>query len=123
MHTGFTALRNAMPMDSKASGAPLPVDAATRADVARMRALLADCRARFGAQPSNGGGPWLFGAFSLADCYFAPIVVRFRGYGVPLDGAVAAWTEAMWALPALAEWVAAGRAESETVPVDVLELP
>jgi len=118
MHSGFGALRNAMPMDSRASGAPLAVDAATRADVARMRALLADCRARFGA-----AGPWLFGEFSLADCYFAPIVLRFKGYGVPLEGAVAAWVEAMWALPALAEWVAAGRAERETVPVDVLELP
>ena len=118
MHTGFAALRNSMPMDSGASGAPLAVNAATRADVARMRALIGDCRSRFGA-----GGPWLFGAFSLADCYLAPIVLRFKGYGVPLEGSVAAWVEAMWALPALAEWVAAGRAERETVPVDVLELP
>ena len=118
MHTGFTALRNSMPMDSRAGGAGLAVNAATRTDVARMRALIGDCRARFGA-----AGPWLFGGFSLADCYLAPIVVRFKGYGVPLDGEVAAWVEAMWALPALAEWVAAGRAERETVPIDVLELP
>jgi glutathione S-transferase len=118
MHTGFPALRNSMPMDSRAGGAPLAVNAATRAEVARMRALISDCRARFGAD-----GPWLFGGFSIADCYLAPIVLRFKGYGVPLEGEVAAWVEAMWALPALAEWVAAGRAERETVPIDVLELP
>lgn len=118
MHSGFAALRNALPMDCGARGTGVPVNAAARADVARMRALIADCRARFGSS-----GPWLFGEFSLADCYLAPIVVRFKGYGVPLAGSVEAWVEAMWALPALVEWVAAGRAERETVPVDVLELP
>ena len=122
MHTGFTNLRNSMPMDSRASGAPLPVNAATRVDVARMREMIADCRTRFG-MAAAGDGPWLFGSFSIADCYLAPIVVRFKGYGVPLGGAVAAWVEAMWSLPELVEWVAAGRAERETVPVDVLELP
>lgn len=118
MHSGFVGLRSALPMDCRASGAPVPVNAAARSDVARMRELIGGCRSRFGAS-----GPWLFGAFSLADCYFAPIVVRFKGYGVPVDGAVAAWVEAMWALPALAEWVAAGRAEREVVPADVLRLP
>ena len=118
MHTGFVGLRSALPMDCRASGAAVPVDAAARADVARMRELIAGCRARFG-----GEGPWLFGRFSLADCYFAPIVVRFKGYGVPVDGAVAAWVEQVWALPALVEWVAAGRAEREVVPPDVLSLP
>jgi glutathione S-transferase len=118
MHSGFVGLRGALPMDCRASGAPVPVNAAARADVARMRELIAGCRGRFGA-----AGPWLFGEFSLADCYFAPIVVRFKGYGVPVDGAVAAWVEAIWALPALVEWVAAGRAEHEVVPSDVLRLP
>ncbi len=118
MHTGFNGLRGALPMDCRASGAPVPVNAAARADVARMRELIADCRARFG-----GGGPFLFGEVSLADCYFAPIVVRFKGYGVPVDGTVAAWVNTLWALPALAEWVAAGRAERETVPPDILSVP
>jgi glutathione S-transferase len=122
MHSGFAGLRRALPMDCRASGAPTPVDAAARADVARMRELIAGCRSRFGAR-SEAGGPWLFGEFSLADCYFAPIVVRFKGYGVPVDGAVAAWVGSMWALPALVEWVAAGRAEREVVPSDVLRLP
>ena len=118
MHTGFNGLRGALPMDCRAGGAAVPVNAAARADVTRMRDLIADCRARFG-----GGGPFLFGEFSLADCYFAPIVVRFKGYGVPVDRTVAAWVEAAWALPALVEWVAAGRAERETVPSDVLGVP
>ena len=118
MHTGFVGLRSALPMDCRASGASVPVSAAARADIARMRELIAGCRAGFG-----GGDRWLLGAFSLADCYFAPIVVRFKVYGVPVAGAVADWVEAMWALPALAEWVAAGRAEQEVVPPDVLSVP
>jgi len=118
MHSGFVGLRRALPMDCRASGAPLAVDEAVRADVARMRASIADCRARFGA-----GGPYLFGAFSLADCYLAPVVVRFKGYGVPVEGAVAAWMQTMWALSALVGWVAAGRAEHEQYPPDVLGLP
>ena len=107
-------------MDCRAGGAPVPVDEAARQDVARMRALLGECLAKHGA---GGGGPWLFGRFSLADCYFAPIVVRFKGYGVPVEGALAAWMDAMWAHPALAEWVAAGRAEAERVPPDILAVP
>jgi glutathione S-transferase len=120
MHSGFAGLRNALPMDCRASGASVLVNEAARDDVARMRALLGECLAKHGA---FGGGPWLFGAFSLADCYFAPIVVRFKGYGVPMAGAVAAWMDAMWAHPALVEWVDAGRAEAETVPPDVLAVP
>ena len=120
MHSGFVGLRRALPMDCRAGGAPVPVDEAARQDVARMRALLGGCLAKHGAE---GGGPWLFGRFSLADCYFAPIVVRFKGYGVPVEGALAAWMDAMWAHPALAEWVAAGRAEVERVPPDILAVP
>ena len=118
MHAGFAGLRGALPMDCRASGATVMVNAAARADIARMRELIADCRSRFGA-----GGPWLCGEFSLADCYFAPIVVRFKGYGVPMSRTVAEWVESVWALPALVEWVAAGRAEHETVPADILSLP
>lgn len=124
MHSGFADLRNALPMDCAASGAPVPVNEATRRDVARMRALLAACRADHGAKATGAeAGPFLFGRWSLADGYFAPIVLRFKGYGVPVDGAVAAWMDAMWSHPALAEWVAAGRAETEQVPVDVLAVP
>jgi len=122
MHSGFAGLRRALPMDCRASGAPTPVDEAARADVARMRALIADCRSRPGVHGADGG-PWLFGAFSIADCHLAPIAVRFTVYGVPLEGAVAEWVGTMWALPALAEWVAAGRAEAERVPPDILAVP
>lgn len=123
MHAGFTALRGALPMDCRASGAPVPVSEAARRDVARMRELLAGCRALGARAAGAEAGPYLFGRWSLADGYFAPIVVRFRGYGVPVEGAVASWMDAMWAHPALAAWVAAGRAEVEQVPPDVLAVP
>ena len=50
-------------------------------------------------------------------------MVRFKGYGVPMSRTVAEWVESVWALPALVEWVAAGRAERETVPADILSVP
>lgn len=124
MHSGFGGLRNALPMDCRADGSPVPVNEAARKDVERMRALLAACRADHGARATGAeSGPFLFGRFSLADCCFAPIVVRFKGYGVPTDGAVADWADAMWAHPALSAWVEAGRAETERVPPDILAVP
>jgi glutathione S-transferase len=124
MHAGFSALRNALPMDCKASGAPVPVNEATRLEVARMRELLAGCRTAHGERTVGAeAGPFLFGRWSLADGYFAPIAVRFKGYGVPVEGAVAAWLDALWSHPALVEWIAAARAETEIVPPDILAVP
>jgi len=124
MHSGFAALRGALPMDCRASGASVPVSEAARRDVARMRGLLAECRVAHGAKATGAeAGPFLFGRWSLADGYFAPIAVRFKGYGVPLEGAAAAWLDAVWAHPAVVEWVAAGRAETEVVPADVMSVP
>ena len=56
--------------------------------------------------------------FGIADAMFAPVCVRFRGYGVPLAGAAADYVAAMYELPAMSEWLMAGRAESERVAHD-----
>jgi glutathione S-transferase len=106
MHSGFVALRNAMSMDLKAdrSGQGLNPDSA--ADIARVQALWADCRARFGQ-----GGPFLFGRFSVADAMYAPVVTRFVTYGVAVDDTARAYMDAVLALPAMQEWTAAAKAE------------
>lgn len=107
MHSGFQALRTHCPMKFRVSlpAAPLPPE--VQADVRRITALWEECRGRFGA-----GGPFLFGVFSIADAYYAPVVSRFRTYAIPVSGAAAAWAEAMWNLPAMQRWLEGARAET-----------
>ena len=76
------------------------------ADVARIVEIWESCRART-ATP----GPFLFGAFSIADGMFAPVVWRFETYAVDLPPAARSYADAMLALPAMQEWAAAARAE------------
>jgi len=76
MHSGFKALRETWPMHSTGSNPHVPLPPEGRADVARVQAIWADCRTRYGMR-----GPWLFGDFSIADAMYAPVVLRFRHYG------------------------------------------
>jgi glutathione S-transferase len=109
MHAGFGALRNEMPFNCRARRRVSLSQAATQ-DVARVQALWADCRRRFGT-----GGPWLFGGFSPADAMFAPVALRFVTYGVPLETTARAYVDTVAAHPAVREWIAAGRNESEVI--------
>ena len=72
--------------------------------------FVADARARFG-----GAGEYLFGRFSAADCMYAPVVLRFRTYDVDLPPDCRAYCDAMLALPAMQEWIAAAEAETEVL--------
>jgi len=106
MHSGFAALRNTLPMDVLAHEPDRPRDAATEADIARIAAIWRQCREAAGA-----AGPFLFGAFGAADCMYAPVVLRFDRYRVPLDPTCRAYADAVLALPAMRRWVEAGMAE------------
>ena len=78
--------------------------------VRRVQEIWTTCRARFGQ-----GGPFLVGQFSVADAMYAPVVTRFETYGVPVDGVVRAYMDAVQALPAMQAWTAAARAESHVI--------
>lgn len=106
MHSGFGALRSEMPMNIRASRPGHGRTPAVEVDIARIAEIWRDCRARFGAD-----GPYLFGTVSVADAFFAPVVTRFRTYGVDLDAVGRAYAEAIYAWPAVAEWCAAAEAE------------
>ena len=106
MHGGFTGLRNELPMDLAPSDPGQARSAAAEADIARVTAIWRQCRAAAGAE-----GPFLFGAFGAADCMYAPVVIRFDRYRVPLDPACRAYADAVLALPAMRRWVEAGMAE------------
>lgn len=106
MHSGFAALRQHLPMDLKCRhpGRALPAD--VRADIDRVLDIWRSCRTRFGAD-----GPFLFGRFGLADAFYAPVVTRFETYGVELDTACRAYSDAVLDLPAMREWRSAAEAE------------
>jgi glutathione S-transferase len=107
MHSGFAALRQSLPMNIRArrpgQGQDVP---GVRADVQRIQALWSECRQRFGQ-----GGPFLFGAFSIADAFYAPVVTRFVTYGVELDAVGAAYRDAVLGLPAMRRWTEEAAAE------------
>jgi glutathione S-transferase len=106
MHSGFANLRRHLPMDLKRKPEPRAYPAEVSAEIARIEAIWAECRAE-----KLKGGPFLFGAFGAADAMFAPVATRFRSYAVPVSGAAQAYCEAIFAHPPMQEWVAAGLAE------------
>lgn len=110
MHSGFAALRSHYPMNvlvERRKESTAEVDA----DIARIRGIWRTARERFGE-----GGKFLFGAFSIADAMYAPVVTRFRNYGVTLEGEEVAYAQAVWDHPAMREWVEGARAETFTLP-------
>jgi glutathione S-transferase len=81
-----------------------------QADLDRIGAIWRDCRRRYGA-----GGGYLFGAFTIADAMFAPVVSRLRTYRIGFDDEAQAYADSLWATPALQEWVAAAHNEPMVV--------
>ena len=106
MHSSFRALRQQCPMNLHILGESRELDADTQADVLRILTLWAEARARFGS-----GGPFLFGSFSAADIAFAPVVTRFRSYGVTVPGFAATYMDAVWEHEWMQAWTKAAEAE------------
>lgn len=116
MHAGFSRLRSLCPMNIEAFfpdvGARLwAEDEALRADVARLEQAWGDALA-------SSGGPFLFGAFSAADAYFAPVAVRLSRFGLPVSDAAAAYRDALLAHPAVEDWVAEALREQDFIVED-----
>jgi len=113
MHSGFRALRGAMPMNIRGAYPGKGMNPDVRKDIDRVVDIWTACRERFGQ-----GGDLLFGGFSIADAYYAPVVTRFATYSVELPQVGRRYADAVLALPAVREWSAAGRAEPEFVAED-----
>ena len=111
MHAGFTGLRSRCPMNIEASlpdvGALVWRDKpAVRADVARLVAMWTELLAEH-------GGPFLFGRFSIADAYFAPVCSRIATYALPVPAGVADYIARVHALPGVKAWVDGALAEKD----------
>jgi glutathione S-transferase len=108
MHSGFSALRSALPMNLKAQFPSFKVWSRAVADIERVAAIWDDCIARF-------GGPYLFGERGMADAMYAPVATRLLTYDVRLDGVCAAYCDTIMAMPEMIEWIEAAKLEPEGI--------
>ena len=103
IHSGFAALRAECPMQLLRVYEGVEPSPALTADLARLETIWQSARSRFGA-----GGPWLFGRYSLADVFYAPVAARLVGYDLPISDAARAYVGAHLADPAFRAWRAEG---------------
>lgn len=114
MHTGFSALREHMPMNIRSRFPDEGRRPGVKEDIDRIAALWRQCRSRFGAD-----GPFLFGRFTIADAMYAPVVTRFRTYGVALGEVEQAYADAVLGLDPMKEWIKS--AQDEPMVIDEAE--
>ena len=110
MHSSFSALRSSMSMDIRASHPGQGRTPQTQADIGRISEIWEECLSQYGHHQ------FLFGEFSIADAYFAPVVMRFRTYGVFLAPALQAYMERVITHPAVARWMQEAQDETEVLP-------
>jgi glutathione S-transferase len=108
MHSGFSALRSALPMNLRAHCPGFRVWSRAQGDIDRITTIWRDCLGAY-------GGPCLFGALGMADAMYAPVVTRFRTYDVQLDDVSAAYCQTIMTLPHMQEWIAAARQEPDEI--------
>jgi glutathione S-transferase len=113
MHSGFGALRNDMTMCIRERVDVRPWSDALQADIARVTELWNESRARH-----RSAGDHLCGAFSIADCFYAPVAFRFQTYGVAPGGAAAGYLRTLLAHPLLREWESAALADPTIIEAD-----
>ena len=115
MHGGFNALRNAAPMNLRASH-PGKIDFDPIAgDLRRIEEIWGDLT-------SESGGPFLFGKFTAADAMFAPVASRIRTYALPVSDVAMDYVETIYALPAFQEWLVAATKEPWVVEQDEIDI-
>jgi glutathione S-transferase len=106
MHSGFANLRSALPMNIKAHHPGFKVWTGAQADIERILAIWRECLKTY-------GGPYLFGAISMADAMYAPVCSRFTTYDVKLDPATRAYCRLVLSHPSIKEWTAAAKIEPD----------
>lgn len=110
MHSGFNALRSQLPMNCRLKGKLKSISPELQSNIDRVQAIWQSCR-----QEQARSGPFLFGAFSIADAMYAPVVLRFESYGIEVGSTARAYMDAILEIPAMQTWIEAGRAEVEYI--------
>jgi len=110
MHSGFAQLRSCMPMNCRAMGRKVVLPDELTREIDRIIEIWSVCHREF--QGDNG---WLFGDFSIADAMFAPVVLRFRTYGINLPESAGFFPQRLLQSDAMQEWLAAAETETEVI--------
>jgi len=110
MHSGFTALRSELPMNVRRKPNPVPMSEAAEKDIRRIQEIWSECRRSYADL-----GPFLFGAFSIADALYAPVVFRFDRYAVHGAPEDLAYRKTILELPWIQEWIEQSAREPWTI--------
>lgn len=110
MHAGFQVMRDAMPMNCRAMGRRVALTDPLTADIDRIFDIWSECGRRY-----RSAGSWLFGSFSVADAMYAPVVLRFRTYGINLPESASAYPARLLESDALQNWLVAAESETEVI--------
>ena len=108
MHSGFSNLRSALPMNLKVHYNGYKIFAGARPDIERITTIWRECLETY-------GGPFLFGEISMAEAMYAPVATRFATYDVKLDKVCAGYRDRIMALPQMLEWIEAAKLEPEDI--------
>ncbi len=114
MHSGFAALRSKLPMNCAVQREERDRGPEVAKEVARVIEIWEGCRRDYGS-----GGNFLFGDYSLADAFYAPVASRFLTYAVRLEGEAKGYAETLLAQPDVQEWVEVGKTEGHIMPAYV----
>lgn len=116
MHAGFSALRNACPINLRRPRKSVVMSDAIMGDVERIEDIWRQCRAKFGK-----GGTYLFGKFGIADAMFAPVVTRLDTYDIPVAADSRAYMNNVMDSEAFRSWKEAALKETWIVPSDEVD--
>lgn len=111
MHSGFNGIRNRCPMDIRSQIAPINAPEDVLADVQRLETAWRAARVA-----SKAVGPYLFGRWTLADVFFAPVASRCLTYGLPLSAEATEYRDAVLAHPDMRDWCDGARLETWRIP-------
>lgn len=107
MHSGFFGIRNELPLNCRARK-KVAISETILEEIRRIDQIWSDCRKTF-----NTDGPWLFGGFTIADCMYAPVALRFQTYGVDISITAREYMNTMIENQHITDWMAAARQETE----------
>ncbi|MGB5590202.1 MAG: glutathione S-transferase family protein [Gammaproteobacteria bacterium] len=116
MHAGFPDLRRELPMNCRARDRRVDISANARRDIDRIIEIWDECLLA-------SDGPWLFGAFGIADAMYAPVALRFLSYAVDLPPASTSWVETMISMPPMLDWLRLADMEIEVLEHDEAGAP
>ena len=116
MHSSYSNVRNELPMNCRMRYENIGLSQDAEREIERIKELWRKCRSEHGRK-----GEWLFGEYSIADAMFAPIVLRFDGYNIPLGDVEENYVKSVLMHSAIIEWVEAGKLETEVIEADVIQ--